>query len=186
MIKTLLVLTGALLLAAPAVQAQQHRYIPSRPAYNRAYAARGYGYGRYNHGRYYYFGGVPYFFPFDGFAFGFGYPYGAGYGYGYGAPYGYGYGPDGTDGAYEGRGTNDGNGSDRNAPPAPGSGPSLPQAVQRQLSKKGYYKGEIDGQFGPASRSALSNFQRDHNLRETGRIDEPTLDALGFTDHPAR
>ena len=105
------------------------------------------------------------------------------YGDGFGGPYGYGYGDGyeggaGYPGAYEGRVVNP---DDRNSPP-PGNGGSLPEAVQRQLSKKGYYKGSIDGQFGPASRDALSRFQREHKLKETGRIDEPTLDALGFTD----
>ena len=40
----------------------------------------------------------------------------------------------------------------------------------------------MDGQFGPASRSALSRFQQKQGLKETGKIDEPTLEALGFTD----
>ena len=62
-------------------------------------------------------------------------------------------------------------------------GGSLPEEVQRQLSKRGYYKGSVDGQFGPESRSALSRFQRKQGLKDTGKIDEATLEALGFTDH---
>ena len=113
---------------------------------------------------------MPYFYPF--FDVGFGYPaYAYGYGVGFNTPYGYGYG----DGAYEGRIVQDS---------APGSGPrSLPAVVQRQLAQRGYYKGAIDGEFGPASRSALARFQRKNGLNETGRIDEPTLQALGFSDH---
>ena len=187
MIKTLFALSGAVLLLVPALQAQDRHFGGGgpRPAAHANYAGYRHGYGGYgayrhgNGGRYYYYGGVPYFFPF---ALDFGYPYyygaGGGYGDGFGYEPGYGYGPNG---AYEGRVANDG--ADRNAPPSGNEGPSLPQAVQKQLAKKGYYKGSIDGQFGPASRSALDHFQRDHNLRETGRIDEATLDALGFTDH---
>lgn len=196
--KTLLALTGALLLAAPALHAQQHRFNGGgggggggRPTIDRGHFGDhrgGYGYGGRRHGgwhgRTYYYGGLPYFYP--SYGIGFGYPYYGGFGYGYGDGFGYGYGAEGGyPGAYEGRladrGDNDNN--DRNAPSS-GHGPSLPSAVQRQLSKKGYYKGSIDGQFGPASRDALSHFQRDNDLRETGRIDEDTLDKLGFTDHP--
>ena len=176
MIKTLLVLSGAVLLAAPAVHAQDRREAIGARRGISAYHGYGYGYGgRHHYGRYYYFGGVPYFYPFYGYGFGYpGYAYGW-YGDGIAGPYGYG--DPGYGGAYEGRVAD----NDRNGPPSD-SGPSLPEAVQRQLSKKGYYKGSIDGQFGPASRGALSRFQHDHGLKETGRIDEPTLDALGFTD----
>ena len=198
MIKPLLVLCGAVLLSVPALHAQDrrpafhvqdHRLDGARFGGDRALAARhfgggyggyrGYGYGHHHYGRYYYFGGVPYFYPF--FDYGFGYPayaYGGWYGDGFGGPYGNGYGG----GTYEGRIADEGSDHAGNGGSPSDAGPSLPQAVQRQLSKKGYYKGAIDGQFGPASRSALSRFQREHNLKETGRIDEDTLDALGFTD----
>ena len=177
MIKTLLVLSGAVLLAAPSLLAQGRHYEGgARPVIARGYHRGDFGYnGHHRNGRYYYFGGVPYFYPFYGYGFGY---YGGWYGDGFGGPYGYGYDGAGYPGAYEGRVVNP---DDRGTPPA-GNGGSLPEAVQRQLAKKGYYKGSIDGQFGPASRSALSRFQREHNLKETGRIDEPTLDALGFTD----
>ncbi len=191
MIKTLLVLSGAVLLASPSLLAQGRHYeggnrgAVGRPVIDRARHGGGYGYGgRHNYGRYYYYGGVPYFYPFYGYGFGYG---GGWYGDGFGGPYGY-EGGAGYPGAYEGGagypGTYEGrvvNPNGRDTPPA-GNGGALPEAVQRQLAKKGYYRGSIDGQFGPASRSALSRFQRERNLKETGRIDEPTLDALGFTD----
>ncbi len=67
---------------------------------------------------------------------------------------------------------------------APQSGAkSLPGAVQRQLAERGYYKGGIDGQFGPASKSALKRFQRNNDIKSTGLIDEPSLKALGFEQH---
>ena len=52
--------------------------------------------------------------------------------------------------------------------------------VQSQLQQSGYYNGELDGQFGPETRRALLDFQRDNGLPVTGEIDEATLDALGL------
>lgn len=203
MLKTLLVLCGVVMISAAGAKAQGARgavgrgafighggsFAAARPSSYRGYGGHGgsyHGYGRHGgyRGRCYYLGGIPYFYPVG---FGFGYPYyyggyGDGFGYGYGGPYGYGgnntYADDG--GAYNGRiadrnnGTGDGGQS---------GGASLPQAVQKQLAKRGYYKGSVDGQFGPESRSALTRFQAKQGLKSTGKIDEPTLEALGFTDH---
>jgi hypothetical protein len=168
MLKNILAFTAAALLLAPCVHAQYHRDA----------AAGRVAYARPNHwhggGRYYYFGGVPYFYPFYGI--GFGYPYYYDYGYGYpGYPGYYGDVPPPGDAPYEGRITDSSS--------AGHNGPSMTAVVQQQLAKRGYYKGAIDGDFGPASRSALSRFQRENGLKETGRIDEPTLMALGFSDH---
>ena len=180
MLKTFLILSAAASLAAPCAQAQSHHVSAAavghgsygRADYRGHYAGRG--------GRYFYFGGVPYFYPFFDVGFGYpGYAYDAGYGF-YGdsyaggpdgGPYGGGYG----DAPYQGKITNQPGGGQ--------NGPSLPAVVQQQLAKRGYYKGEVDGKFGPASRSALSRFQEKNGLEATGRIDQPTLMALGFSDH---
>ena len=155
--------------------------------------------GNYHHGygRYYYLGGIPYFFPFYGYGFGYGGFCGDGfygdgfYGDGFGAGGGYGDGAygnaggvaGGPNGGYQGRVTNGRNGQNaQSGDETEGSGPSLPTAVQRQLSKRGYYKGTVDGEFGPASRDALKKFQKSQGLKPTGNIDEDSLDALGFTD----
>ncbi len=192
MIKTLLATTGAVILAASALQAAPMGSFGGvhgasagagarsqvRPSanYSHAYGGSHYGYRGYRggYGHRYYFGGVPYFY--DPFFFGFGYGYYGGY---YGGPvgvgpYGYGY----NNGAYDGRVVDgqDHNGDNNSDPSA------LPKEVQKQLSKRGYYKGSIDGDFGPASKSALTRFQRDNNLRATGRVDGATLKALGFED----
>ena len=200
MLKTLLVLCGALVVSATGLQAQGARSAgahssssfgarsssfgarssgsTARPAAfrggNRYGGGSSYGHHHHgNYGRYYYLGGIPYFYPF-GFGFGYPYYYGSYYG-GFGDGYGYGYGATPYAGAtYNGRIADD---SSRQQ-----DGGSLPEAVQRQLAKRGYYKGTVDGQFGPASRSALSRFQKKQGLKETGKIDEPTLEALGFTD----
>ena len=202
MIKTLLATTGAVLMTVSALPAAPggHSFAAARgasPSFSRpaarvspqyAVAGRGgrggrYGYGYrggyYGYGHRYFLYGVPYFY--DPFFFGFGYyggfyggyPYGAGYGgYGYDNPYASGY--------YNGRvadgGYDNHNDGDR------ANAASLPKAVQKQLSQRGYYKGEVDGDFGPASRSALSRFQHDNNIRATGRIDPETMKALGFED----
>jgi hypothetical protein len=164
MIKTLIALSGAALLLAPSLHAQGRRFAGGRGF---EHVDRGHYRG---HGHYYYLGGIPYFYPY--YDIGFGYPsYYYGYGVGYNVPY---YGNAYPEPAYEGRIVNE-NGSE--------PGASLPGAVQKQLAKRGYYKGSIDGEFGPATRGALSRFQRDNNLKETGRIDEATLQALGFLNH---
>jgi hypothetical protein len=180
--KTFLIFSAAALLMVPCSQAQSHR--------SGSFAGRGgsNGHGDYGRhggrgGRYYFFGGTPYFFPFYDVGFGFpayDYAFGDGYGYGYG-PYGDGPGAPYGDPAYEGRIVN--NSASGQGGPGGQAGPSLPAVVQQQLAKRGYYKGAIDGEFGPASRAALSRFQRKNGLEETGRIDEPTLMALGFSDH---
>jgi hypothetical protein len=50
--------------------------------------------------------------------------------------------------------------------------------VQAALQEQGYYNDAVDGLLGPATRAALSNFQRDHELPITAAIDGPTLEAL--------
>jgi hypothetical protein len=52
--------------------------------------------------------------------------------------------------------------------------------VQQALQQQGYYQGELDGTFGPMTRQALLDYQRDNGLPVTGEIDRDTLSALGF------
>jgi Putative peptidoglycan binding domain len=52
--------------------------------------------------------------------------------------------------------------------------------VQSELEFQGYYHGPIDGQLGPQTRSAIAEFQRDHELEITSAIDEPTVNLLGL------
>lgn len=51
-------------------------------------------------------------------------------------------------------------------------------AVQRALARSGYYRGTIDGQIGPASRSAIAHYQQDHGMRRTGEITTSLLQSL--------
>jgi hypothetical protein len=50
--------------------------------------------------------------------------------------------------------------------------------VQAALAKKGYYHGAVDGSLGPETRSALRQYQRNHGLEVTGRIDRSVIEAL--------
>lgn len=55
---------------------------------------------------------------------------------------------------------------------------SLQMDVQLALTRRGYYRGVIDGDIGPASRAAIRAYQRDRGLPVTGRIDDPLMRAL--------
>lgn len=57
--------------------------------------------------------------------------------------------------------------------------PQMARDVQARLNQNGYMPGRVDGVWGDQSRMALSNFQRDRNLPQTGMIDTETLAALG-------
>jgi hypothetical protein len=52
--------------------------------------------------------------------------------------------------------------------------------VQWKLQRLGYYRGYLDGTYGPMTRRALLDFQRDNGLPVTGQIDADTLMSLGF------
>ncbi|MDD5198896.1 MAG: peptidoglycan-binding domain-containing protein [Terrimicrobiaceae bacterium] len=51
--------------------------------------------------------------------------------------------------------------------------------IQAQLARLGYYRGEVDGAFGPLTSSAIQRYQADYGLPVTGRLDRRTLVTLG-------
>lgn len=51
--------------------------------------------------------------------------------------------------------------------------------LQRRLKSQGYYRGEIDGDFGSATADAVQRFQRANNLRVDGVVGATTWAALG-------
>ena len=106
------------------------------------------------------------FYPYD-YWYPYGYPYDE-YAYDY---YPYGYDPGEGDADYYSQGAYDS--SDQNAD-------STVAAAQEQLARQGYYRGEIDGVFGRATRRAIMRYQGDHGLRVTGTINTETLHALGL------
>ncbi len=51
-------------------------------------------------------------------------------------------------------------------------------AVQSDLAREGYYRGVIDGVYGPQTRMAIMRYQSNHGLRATGGLTPPTLQSL--------
>lgn len=56
--------------------------------------------------------------------------------------------------------------------------PTVVENAQRALAEKGYEPGPADGSVGPQTRAAITKFQADQNLAQTGRLDQKTLAAL--------
>jgi peptidoglycan hydrolase-like protein with peptidoglycan-binding domain len=52
--------------------------------------------------------------------------------------------------------------------------------IQQALMDRGYFRGPVDGNWGPESESALQRFQHDQNLEEDGKIGSLSLIALGL------
>lgn len=50
--------------------------------------------------------------------------------------------------------------------------------VQRRLKAAGAYNGPIDGRLGARTQQAISKFQQDHGLPQTGNLDQKTQAAL--------
>lgn len=59
------------------------------------------------------------------------------------------------------------------------------QNAQQELKNDGYYKGTVNGVDGPATRSAIRRYQKDNNLKATGRLDRETQKQLGIKGHDA-
>lgn len=50
---------------------------------------------------------------------------------------------------------------------------------QAALKAQGFDPGQIDGVYGPSTQAAITNYQRNNGLCETGRFDHATLAKLG-------
>jgi Putative peptidoglycan binding domain len=55
---------------------------------------------------------------------------------------------------------------------------SMMSVVQADLAKQGYYRGVIDGVYGPQTRAAITRYQSNHGLRATGSLTTATLRSL--------
>ena len=108
---------------------------------------------------------------------GYGYPY-RGYGYGYPYGYGYGYPYAGFGLSFTTRPSYVYSSRVYNGRQAYGYSDSLAADVQQELRRRGYYRGSIDGDIGPASRAAIRRYQADRGLSVTGRIDSTLLRSL--------
>lgn len=117
----------------------------------------------------------PYYYP--------NYPYPTGYGYGYGYGYGdnndNGYDSDVDDGAQPQANYTDEDGNNY-YDSSNRSTDSTISSVQEKLARKGYYRGEIDGLLGPATRRAIVRYQSNNGLHVTGSLTRETLQSLSL------
>lgn len=51
--------------------------------------------------------------------------------------------------------------------------------AQSRLASLGYYRGTVDGSFGPLTSRAIAQYQADYGLPITGRLDRATVKSLG-------
>jgi hypothetical protein len=58
--------------------------------------------------------------------------------------------------------------------------PERYQQIQQALADKGYFKGEVNGQWGNDSVDALKRFQADQKLDDDGHLNALTLTGLGL------
>ena len=58
------------------------------------------------------------------------------------------------------------------------SHPAYVSALQAALRRRGYYCGEIDGNFTPAVADAIARMQKNYSMRVTGTITVPVRRAL--------
>ncbi|MBR3334183.1 MAG: peptidoglycan-binding protein [Clostridia bacterium] len=58
------------------------------------------------------------------------------------------------------------------------TGSDAVRAVQRRLKELGYYNGSADGDFGPATESAVKEFQKANGLTADGKVGEKTLSKM--------
>lgn len=67
------------------------------------------------------------------------------------------------------------------------AGPTALRTLQKELSAQGIATGNIDGAWGEDTKRGVKEFQRKHNLEQTGTLTLPTLAALGIdVKHGAR
>ena len=58
--------------------------------------------------------------------------------------------------------------------------PERYKEIQKALADKGYFGGDVDGNWGPSSVDALKRFQHDQNLNEDGKLGALSVIALGL------
>ncbi len=65
-------------------------------------------------------------------------------------------------------------------PPMEALSPAAVRNVQRRLRMLGFYRGPIDGVWGPGTQAGLERFQQGRGLQATGQINPATVAALGL------
>ncbi len=59
--------------------------------------------------------------------------------------------------------------------------PGTIRTVQNDLKQDGFYQGNVDGVWGPATAKALQTYQQRNNLHPSGELDSATLASLHLT-----
>ncbi|WP_198368882.1 peptidoglycan-binding domain-containing protein [Roseomonas rosulenta] len=59
-------------------------------------------------------------------------------------------------------------------------GPAAVRNVQQRLRSLGFYRGGVDGFWGPGTQAAIERFQQGRGLQSTGQVNPATLQALGL------
>lgn len=57
-------------------------------------------------------------------------------------------------------------------------------ALQQRLAKLGYFKGNVTGRFGSATKEAVIKFQKDKGLKADGVVGDSTEASLGESEQP--
>lgn len=58
--------------------------------------------------------------------------------------------------------------------------PAAVRNVQQRLRSLGFYRGPIDGLWGPGTQAAIERFQQGRGLQSSGQVNPATLQALGL------
>lgn len=61
---------------------------------------------------------------------------------------------------------------------AKGHGSATVRRAQTALKQEGLYRGKVDGKFGPQTKSAVAQFQKQNGLKQTAQLDRATLGKL--------
>jgi peptidoglycan hydrolase-like protein with peptidoglycan-binding domain len=62
--------------------------------------------------------------------------------------------------------------------------PTTIMQAQRRLRSEGFYKGKIDGRFGPQTRVAVRKFQQQNGLAANSMLDQETMQHLMTKPQP--
>jgi len=62
---------------------------------------------------------------------------------------------------------------------------ALVRSAQQSLKERGYYVGDVDGQWGPKTEDAVRTFQNANGIPSDGRLSTPTIAALGIDQSAA-
>jgi peptidoglycan hydrolase-like protein with peptidoglycan-binding domain len=65
-------------------------------------------------------------------------------------------------------------------PPLMRLGPDAIRNIQQRLAQLGYYRGGLDGAWGPGTEAAVTALQQSRGIQPTGQLNPPTVSAMGL------